>query len=227
MGELNQAVKIEDLSSVRKKLSFDVPWDDVKEAIDTIYRDLGKNAKIKGFRQGKVPKKVLEAYYKDHVSGEVVTSLVNKFYWKALDENKIVAVAHPQIEPGEIETGKNFAFTATVEVEPVIDPVGYTALELEKAEVEVTEGDVEGRLDRVRQMFATLEDVGEGRGAKESDFVTLDFEGTLDGEALKELKSENYFLEIGSKTFVPGLEEQLVGMKSCESKKIQVRFPEW
>ncbi len=103
-------------------------------------------------------------------------------------------------------------------MEPVVEPKDYLGLELEKEEPVVTEEDLEARLQEIRQMFATMEDLNEDRGVIEGDFVTLDFTGTLAGESLKELKSENYLLEIGSKTFVPGFEDQLIGMRKGESK---------
>ena len=99
-------------------------------------------------------------------------------------------------------------------------------LNLESEEPVVTEEDLEARLLEIRQMFATMEDLSEERGVAEGDFVTLDFAGSLAGKALKELASENYLLEVGSKTFVPGFEDQLIGLKKGETKAITVKFPD-
>ena len=220
------SVNIEELSPVRKKISFDIPWLDVQRELEHTYRTVAKTARIKGFRQGKIPRNILELHYKEHVETEVATNLVNQFYWDALKEHDIQAVTQPQIEQKGIEKEKNFAFTATVEVEPRVDPAGYLDMELEKEELDVTDADVDARLQEIREMFATMQDVEEDRGLNAGDFATIDFQGALDGEVQKEMKAEDYFLEIGSKTLVPGFEDQLIGMKKGESKEVPVKFPD-
>ncbi len=226
MSDINVAVKIEDISSVKKKLSFDIPWADVKNELDAVYRKVGKSAKIKGFRPGKIPREILEGHYREQAEEETVTNLVNKYYWEALKEKEISSVTHPQIEQKGIETEKDFTFSATIEVEPIIDPKDYLGLELEREELVVTEEDLEARLLEIRQMFATMEDLNEERGVAEGDFVTIDFAGSIAGKSLKELASDNYLLEVGSKKFVPGFEEQLIGLKKGETKAIAVKFPD-
>lgn len=226
MSDVTNAVKIEDISSVKKKLSFDIPWADVKNELDTVYRKVGKKAKIKGFRPGKTPRAILEMHYRGEAEEETISNLVNRYYWETLQDKKIPVVTQPEIEQKGIEAEKNLTFSATVEVEPDVDPKDYLGLELEKEEPVVTEDEFEARMKEIRQMFATMEEVSEDHGILAGDFVTLDFAGELSGEQLKELKSEDYLLEIGSKTFVPGFEEQLVGMKKGDMKSVAVRFPE-
>ncbi len=220
------SVNIEELSPVRKKISFEIPWPDVQREMENTYRTVAKTARIKGFRQGKIPRNILEIHYREHVEGEVVANLVSRFYGEALKEYDIQAVMQPQIEQKGIEKEKDFAFTATVEVEPRVDPAGYLDLELEKEELNVADADVEARLGEIREMFATMQDMEEDRGLKEGDFATIDFQGALDGEPQKDMKAEDYFLEIGSKRLVPGFEGQLVGMKKGEAKEITVKFPD-
>ncbi|HUH66753.1 MAG TPA: trigger factor [Syntrophales bacterium] len=220
------AVKIEDLSPIKKKILFDISWPEVKKELDSVYRDVGKKAKIKGFRPGRVPRDVLESIYKEHAEDEAVSNLVNKYYWAALEENKIKAVAQPDIDQKGIEAEKNFTFSATVEVEPAFEPAGYIGLELKKERHEVTESDILKRLEEVREMFGTMEEVEGDRPAASGDFVVIDFEGFVDGKSRKEMKADNYLLEIGSKRFVPGFEEQLIGIKKGEAKKIGVKMPD-
>jgi trigger factor len=220
------AVKVEDVSPVKKKLLFDISWLEVKNELDAVYRDVGKKAKVKGFRQGKIPRNILESMYKDYAEDEAVTNLVNKYYWEALKENNINAVAQPDIDQKGIEVEKNFIFTATVEIEPIIEPKGYIGLELEKENHEISESDVDARLQEVREMFGTMMEVATDRGINEGDFAVIDFEGTLNGKPLKEMKADNYLLEVGSKTFVPGFEEQLVGIKKGEARQIRVKLPD-
>ncbi len=183
MSDISAAVKIEDISSVKKKLSFDIPWADVKNELDAVYRKVGKNAKIKGFRPGKIPRAILESYYREQAEEETVTNLVNRYYWETLKEKEIPSVTHPEIEQKGIEAEKDFTFSATIEVEPIIDPKDYLGLELEREEPVVTEEDLEARMLEIRQMFATMEELNEERGVTEGDFVTLDFAGSIAGRA--------------------------------------------
>ena len=226
MSDISTAVKIEDISSVKKKLSFDIPWTDVKNELDIVYRKVGKTAKVKGFRPGKIPRSVLERYYREQAEEETVSSLVNRYYWEILQEKEIPAVTQPQIEQKGIEQDKDFSFSATIEVEPAVDPKDYIGLELKKEDPLVTDEDLEARLQEIRQMFATMEDLNDDRAVIRGDFVTIDFSGKVAGESLKELTAENHLLEIGSKTFVPGFEDQLIGTRKGESKTFAVTFPE-
>lgn len=226
MGEMIAEVKIEDVSSVKKKLSFEVLWADVKDELDSIYRTVGRKAKIKGFRPGKVPRNVLEMHYKEQVEEDAISNLIAKHYAEVVEKNNILAVGQPAIDQKGITTGENFLFTATVETRPVIDLKSYTELKLEKEKLGITKADIEERLNQIRQMYSTLKDIEEDRALANDDFAVIDFEGKLDGEARKELASEDYTLQIGSQSFVPGFEEQLVGLKKGESRDITVTFPE-
>ena len=225
MSELIEP-RIENVNSVKKRIFFDVPWKDVKNELDAAYHKVGKTVKLKGFRSGKIPRNILEKYYRHDVEDETVSSLVNRHYWEAIQKNKIPVVSQPLIEKKGIESEKNFTFTATVEVEPDIEPTDYTGLDLEKPVPVVTDVEVETNMEQMRQMFAVLEDVEEDRGTQNGDFVTINFEGLLEGKKLPELKAENYLLEIGSKKFIPGFEEQLPGLKKGEKKNIEVHFPD-
>ena len=220
------AIKMEELSLVKKKLSFEVPWSEVKEELDAVYRDLGKKAKIKGFRPGKIPRKVLESHFKEHAEDETITNVVNKYYWQTLQDKGIMALSRPDITQDGFKENVNFTFTASFETEPDFEPKGYNGIELEKDKIQITEGDLENRLKEIRQMFATMEEVKDNRAAIMSDYVTIDFVGSLDGKAHQELKADNFLLELGSKRFIPGFEEQLVGMEKGEAKAINVKFPE-
>jgi trigger factor len=220
------AVKVEDVSPIKKKILFDISWLEVKKELDTVYKDVAKKAKIKGFRQGKVPRDILESLYKEHAEEETVSNLVNRYYWEALKENKINAISEPDIDQKGIEAEKNFTFTAIVEVEPVIDPTGYIGLELEKENSEVKDSDVDARLDEIRDMFSTMEEVGVDRGVSEGDFVVIDFEGFVQGKLVKEMKAENYLLEVGSKRFMPGFEDQLIGLTKNKTAQITIKLPD-
>jgi len=220
------AIKMEELSAVKKKLSFEIPWLEVKEELDAVYRDIGKKAKLKGFRPGKVPRNVLELYFKDQAEGDTVTNIINKHYWQELEDKGMMPISKPEITQDGFKENTDFSFTASFETEPQFEPKGYKGMEVEKETIKVTDGDLENRLEQIRQMYAIMEEVKEERPAKKGDFVTIDFAGTLDGEAHKELKAENFFLEIGSQRFIPGFEDQLVDMKNSEAKSFDITFPE-
>jgi len=219
-------IKLEDLSPVKKKMSFEIPWIEVKEELDAAYRNVGKKAKIKGFRPGKIPRKVLETYFKDHAEEDTITNIINKYYWQAMEERRIAAVSKPDIAQEGIKENTDFSFTASFEIEQDFEPKSYQGMAVEKERIQITENNLEDRLGQIRQMFATMEEIKEERPVAIGDIVTIDFTGSLNGESFKELKADNYFLELGSKKFIPGFEEQLVGMKSGETKSIGVTFPE-
>ena len=218
-------IKMEELSPVKKKLSFEIPWSEVKNELDAVYHEVSKKAKIKGFRPGKIPRKILETYFKDHAQEEATTNIVNKYYWQALEDKGIVAVSRPEISQEGIKENTDFSFSASFEMEPEFEPKGYKGIELEKEELKVTDNDVEKRINEIREMFATMEEVKDDRPVVNADFVVIDFAGSLNGELYKELKTEDYLLEIGSQRFVPGFEEQLIGMKNGEVKEVKVNFP--
>ena len=226
MSETIMAVRVEDVSPIKKKILFDISWLEVKKELETVYKEVAKKAKIKGFRQGKVPRDIIESLYKEHAEDEAISNLVNRYYWEALKENKINAIAQPDIVQKGIEAEKNFTFTAIVEVEPIIEPKGYIGLELEKEGHEVKDSDVEARLEEIRDMFGTMEEVEVDRGVSEGDFVVIDFEGFVQGKPVKEMKAENYLLEVGSKRFVPGFEEQLIGIKKNKTEQIVIKLPD-
>ncbi len=220
------AIKMEELSAVNKKLLFEIPWADVKEELEAVYRDIGKKAKLKGFRPGKAPRKVLEQYFKEQAETDTITNIINKYYWQELEDKGITAISKPEITQEGLKENTDFSFTASFETEPQLDPQGYKGIEVEKENISVTDDDLEKRLTEIRQMYATMEEVKEDRLVAQSDFVTMNFTGSLNGESPDELKAENYLLEIGSQRFIPGFEEQLVGMKNGETKSINVTFPE-
>ena len=219
------SVKVEDLSQVKKKISFEVPWPFIKDELDNVYRDIGKKAKIKGFRQGKVPRKMLETYFKEDAENEVITNVVNKYYWQELDNRGIVTLSRPEIEQGGLKENDSFSFSASFEIEPAFEPQGYTGLELERINITIAEKDMERRLTEIRKMFSTMQDITEERPACMGDFVMMDFAGTVDGEAPPEMKGTDYLLELGSKRFVPGFEEELQGMTVNQKKEFSLTFP--
>lgn len=226
VGEVAAEVKIEDIGTVKKKLSLEIPWLEVKTALDNAYKTIGRQARIKGFRPGKTPRKVLESFYKAQAEEDAISSLISESYVEALTKNDISPVTQPVISQNGIEAEKAFAYTATFEVVPVFEAKDYIGVEVEKEEYEVTGDDVDARLEQLREMYSTLENIEEDRGVSDGDFVSIAFEGTVDGEAKKELTTDNYLLQVGAEMFIPGFEEQLIGSKEGENVNVAVTFPD-
>jgi trigger factor len=218
-------VKVEDISSVKKQISFDVPASRVDEEIDKAYQQIAKTAKVKGFRPGKVPRSILERQYASQMNSQVFERLISENYFKALADHKIAAVSGPEItESGNLEKGKDFSFQVQVEVQPEVEPKDYLGLELKKEKLNVDEKVIDDRIEEMRTGSATFKDADRD-DVREGDTVIIDFEGFINGEAFENGKAENHQLEIGSKTFITGFEEQLVGMKKGEEGEIEVTFP--
>ncbi len=219
-------ITVEELSSVKKKISVEIPEDRVTKEIDSLYREVGKQAKIKGFRPGKIPRNILERYFKDYVKSEVIQKLIQETYPTALSEKGLQPVSPPVIDPGELESGKLFQYSATFEVKPEINIEGYTGLTIEGKKEEVKEEEVEERLRNLQQLHAQLRTIPEPRPIQVGDHVIFDYEARMDYKPLEEGKAVDFSLEVGSGRFIPELEEKLIGMKSEEEKEIEVSFPE-
>lgn len=219
-------VRIEDVSSVKKKLSFEVGADKVDAEIDKAYQKIAKSAKIKGFRPGKIPRHLLEQYYGPQMEEQVLNRLINDSYFKALVEHRIAAISDPEIlENSPLEKGKPFTYSAHVEVKPEIEVKDYQGLALQKEKFEFDSKIVDDRLEEMRAARAEMT-VSSRDVARAGDFVIIDFEGFVDGTPFEHGKADGYQLELGSGSFIPGFEEQLDGMQVGEERQIQVNFPE-
>ena len=220
------SVKIEEVSSIKKKLIVEVASEKVDKAISKAYKKIGKTAKVKGFRAGKVPESVLEKYYGAQMEQDVLTSLINDTYFKALQENDILAIGEPSIvESSGINKGEAFTYEAEVEIKPEVTAKDYTKLSLEKEKFVADPKAVEGQLEEMRTSKAQLE-VTKRKKTREGDSVVIDFEGFIGDEAFDGGKGEDHVLELGSGSFIPGFEDQVIGMKREESKDVEVSFPE-
>jgi len=220
------AIKIEEINPVKKRISVEIPWEEVKKELDAAYRTVGKKARVKGFRPGKTPRHILETYFREDAEGEAVSNLVQRSFEEAVQANSLQPVARPEIDQNGIQPEKSFTYSATLEVEPVVEPRGYIGMELSREDASVTDRDVEERLEELRHMYSSLQDVEGDRPVQNGDFLLIDFEGKLGTEPRKELTEAGFRIEVGSKRLVPGFEDALVGMRKGESKEFTVRFPE-
>lgn len=221
------SIKVEKTDKTNElKLTFTVEAKKFEEGMKKVYTKTAKYFSIPGFRKGKAPMSLIEKTYGPSIFYEdTFNEIVPEIYEAELKENNIEAVSRPDIEITQMEKGKDLIFTAIVQTKPEVKLGQYKGIELEKADTSVMAADVKKELDRMAEKNARLVSV-EDRAVKNKDIAVIDFEGFVDGVAFEGGKAENHELEIGSKTFIPGFEDQVIGMKIDEEKDINVKFPE-
>ena len=220
------SVQVEKLEKNMAKLTIEVAPEELEKAIEGAYQKNKSKISVPGFRKGKVPRQMIERMYGKEVFYEdAVNALIPEAYEKAVNECEEEIVSSPKIEVAQVEAGKPFIFTAEVALKPEVKLGKYKGVKVEKADTEVTDEEVEKEIDKERESNARNIDVTD-RAVKDGDIVTLDFEGFVDGTAFEGGKGENYPLTIGSGTFIPGFEEQLVGAEIGKETEVNVTFPE-
>ncbi len=217
--------RVEDLSPVVKKVSVELTPDRVKDALDTAYTTVSRTVKLKGYRQGHVPRRLVERYFGDDVKKDVAQKLVTGSIHEALAEHKLDPVAPPRVENGSVEAGQPFKYTATVEVRPRVEPKDYEGLAVPKVEAEVTDAQVDERIEELRTNQAMFVPV-EGREVVEAgDYVSADYEGFVDGAPLRGAKREGVLLEAVPGSLLENKAEALLGAKVGETREVGVGFP--
>ena len=207
------------------KLKIEIEAEKFNEAIKKVYFQSAKYFNIPGFRKGKAPQNIVEKYYgKEIFYEDAFNELVPDEYEKALEENKIEAVSKPQIDIITMEKGQDLVFTATVQTKPEVELGNYKGIEIPKIEYNVKAEDVDNEIKQMQEKNARL--VSVETPVENGNIAVIDFEGFVDGVAFEGGKAENHELEIGSGSFIPGFEDQVVGMKVDEEKDIKVKFPE-
>ncbi len=221
------SVKVENTQNKNEvKLSFEIEAAKFDEAMKKVYVKTAKYFTIPGFRKGKAPMNIVEKHYGSQIFYEdTFNELVPEVYDNAIKENNIEAVSRPNIDIIQMEKGKDLIFTAIVQTKPEVTLGKYKGIELKKIEYTVSDKDVEHELEHMAQHNARLITI-EDRPVEKGDFTVIDFEGSIDGVPFEGGKAEKHELEIGSGTFIPGFEDQVIGMKLEEEKDITVSFPE-
>lgn len=208
------------------KLSFTIEASKFEEAIQKVYVKSAKYFNIPGFRKGKAPYKIVEKQYGAQIFYEdAFNEVAGEVYEKELTDAKIEAVSRPEIDIIQMEKGKDLIFTAVVQTKPEVTLGKYKGIELKKVEYNVEEKDIDHEIGHMQERNARLVNV-EDRPVEKDDTTVIDFEGFVDGVAFEGGKAENHELVIGSNTFIPGFEDQIIGMKIGEEKDINVTFPE-
>ncbi len=220
------SVQVEKLEKNMAKLTVEVPAENVEKAIQGAYQKTKKSINIPGFRKGKAPRQLIEKMYgKEVFYSDAVDAMLPKAYSDAVEECGEEIVSYPKIDVVQIESGKPFIFTAEVAVKPAVTLGEYKGIQVEKAPIEVTDEEIEAQVNKEREANSRTVTV-EDRAVQKGDIATIDFEGFVDGVAFDGGKGENYDLEIGSNTFIPGFEDQLVGAEIGKELDVNVTFPE-
>mgnify|MGYP005842623729 CR=1 FL=1 len=217
-------VTVEDVSSLTKKMTITLSGDKVEKALNKAYKKLGSEVNFKGFRKGKVPRKVLEKNYGPQVRNEVSEELIQGSYFDALEETKLDAVVHPDIKNPLFVDDGSFVYEAEVDVRPEFELGKDKGLEIELPKIEVSDEEIEAELEEKRRQMAPLRNV-EDRASREGDIVILDYEGFEDDKPIKQVVGKDLNVDIGSGTLGAEFEESLVGLKKGEETAKEIDFP--
>ena len=208
------------------KLEFTIEAEKFEKAIKTVYTKSAKYFNIPGFRKGKAPFEMAEKMYGTEIFYEdAFNEVVPPIFEEELKTNNIEAVSKPEIDIKQMEKGKDLVFTAIIQTKPEVKLGKYKGIQLKKIEYTVSDEDIDKELNSMAERNSRLVAV-EDRPVENKDIVVMDFEGFVDGKAFEGGKAERYELEIGSNTFIPGFEDQMVGIKINEEKDINVKFPD-
>ena len=220
------SLQVEKLEKNMAKLTIEVSAEDLDKAMEKAYQKQKSRISLPGFRKGKAPRKMIESMYGKGVFMEdAVNSLVPQEYTKALGECDLEIVSQPEINVTQMEPGKALIFTADVAVKPEVTLGDYKGVEVPKSEIAVTDEEVDAEVKKEQDKNARTVAV-EDRAAANGDITTIDFEGFVDGVAFEGGKGTDYALTLGSGTFIPGFEDQLVGANTGDHVEVKVTFPE-
>jgi trigger factor len=217
---------LEKVSSLERKLNIEVPADKVMAAFNDAYKRVQKNAEIKGFRKGKAPITTIKSLFKDRVMSDVINDLIQKHYTLALDQHQLSPISSPTIDiASNVEENAEFKFTAQFEVRPDISTVKYEGYEVLKEKVDVSDEMVNNYLDNMRKRSAQLTSITDKRPIQKDDFVMIDFAGYEGETALDDVKGNDLPVKIGGGQFLPGFEDQLLGLEIGAEKSFDQAIP--
>jgi len=217
-------VSIETTQGLERKMTIAVPSQQVDSAVDARLREAAKNVRMNGFRQGKVPMKVVRTRFGKGVRQEVVGELMSQTYYEALNEQSIKPAGQPRIEATKLDEGEDLEFTATFEVYPEISLPDFSGIKAERLQAEVADEDIDTMIETLREQRQNWEEVD--RAAAKDDLVNIDYLGRKDGEEFEGGKAEGSNLVLGSERMIPGFEEGIIGKKAGEQFTLPLSFPE-
>nr|WP_322097258.1 trigger factor [Pelagibius sp. Alg239-R121] len=211
---------------LKREYTIVIPATEIDEKIDGRLKELSGQVNLPGFRPGKVPMSLLKQRFGKSVLGEVLEKAVTDSSSQALSERSLRPAMQPKIEVTSFDEGKDLEYTMSVELLPDVTPMDFGSLELERIKVAVPDPEVDEALERIAESHKTSKPLDKPRKAKLGDVVIIDFKGTVDGEALPGMAAEDHHLELGSNQFIPGFEDQLVGVNVDDDCEVKVTFPD-
>ncbi len=218
-------IAVENLSDLTRKLTITLPKETVGPALDKAYAKINKDVKLKGFRRGKIPQSVLEKNFRDQIQAEVGEKLVQETYFDAVEKEGLEPVVHPEIAEHRFPEDGTFVYVAMVDIKPQIELKEYKGLEVEKPVLTVSEEEVDKELTLLQRHQAALQTAEEGHVIAMDDVAVVDFQGFHNGKAMKEVRNENYSVDIGMNRLGKDFEEKLIGMKKGDKALYEVDFP--
>ncbi len=216
---------LEKLEGLSRKLTVDVPVEKVTAAFERAYKEIQKNATIKGFRKGKAPIPTIRSLYADQVRQDVLQDLISESYQGALEEHSLDPVGFPKVKFDHMHEDKPFSFTAEVEIRPEVNLKKFEGLKVQKEKLTIDEKQIDDVLNNIRQSQAKTVALLEDRPAIATDVAEIDFVGRINGELMENGSAENFPLELGSNRLIPGFEAGIVGMNVGGSKTLNLNFP--
>ncbi len=219
-------VQVEELSPVEKKLSIEVDSTRVADELTRAYTTIGRQVKLPGFRQGKVPRRILEQRFREQVEDDVIQRVVQSAYMEAVREHNVDVVSQPQVTNSGLKPNAPFSFEARVEVKPKLEPKDYKELPLKKTEAGVDDAKVNEQLEKMRQSASRMEPITDRDVAASGDFATIDYEATIDGKPFVGSKAEDVVVEIAPGELVESNIAALEGVKVGDTKEIDYAFPQ-
>lgn len=218
-------VVVEEVNDLTRKMTITLPSEDVQKKLNKAYDELSRDVKMKGFRRGKVPRSIIIKSYQKQVEAEVGEKLIQDTYFNAVEQEKVEPVVHPEIQTINYDDSGSFTYVAMVDIKPEVEVSDYKGLSVVRPDTSVNEEDVEKELEEMRTEMAALRSVSDREIAK-GDVVVVDFQGFHKGHPMKQVKNDNYSVDVGSGKMGVEFEEKLVGMKTGEEGSHEVVFPE-
>jgi len=218
-------IVVENLSELTRKLTITLPRETVGPALDKAFAKINKEVKLKGFRRGKIPQSVLEKNFREQVEGEVGEKLVQDSYFDAIEKEGLDPVVHPEIVEHKFAEDNTFMYVALVDIKPQIELKEYKGLEVEKPVMAVTDEEIDKEIMLLQRHQAVLQTADEDHGIAMDDLAVVDFQGFHDGKALKEVRNENFNVDIGMHRLGKEFEEKLYGLKKGDKTLYEIDFP--
>jgi len=218
---------ITDINSVKKKIQIEIPQAHVAKAVDAAYLELKKNAKVKGFRPGKIPRTVLERMFNKDVQADVANTLIQNSFLEAVKKHSLAFIGMPDIDPPALDPAAPYIYDVTLEVKPELAPIDFNGVQLKKTLYMLSEAEVDKQIELLQKQLAEFKPIDEARAAADGDYAVIDYEGFKDGLPFAQTqKTENYTLKIGRKMITEDFDQQVTGMMPGEQKTFPVTFPE-